>query len=415
MTPDLLYILKVNVALIPLYLCYLLLFNRFTLFQVRRWMLWGCLLTALLYPMVPAPEWGVHFSCLERAATLYGGILPGLVVVGSQGESLHTQGGFNGISWLYWAGVLFLMGRFLLQWISLFRLRSNCRKEQIGTTQIYHVAYPCSPFSFFRMIFLHPEEHNAQQIEEILTHERAHASQGHSFDMVAMECVTWLCWFNPFVWMFRRELRDNLEFLADHAVLQAGFAPKPYQYHLLDMACRGVQAVAASSVCNHFYVLPLKRRIRMMNAKDSRRWELLKCLFIVPLAALFIGLNQAGAIAGNGGTASDPFSKNEDVLTVVDFMPEYPGGVEGILNYISTHVRYPAEAQQAGEQGNVIVSLIIRKDGSVSDVKVERGATPSLNAEAVRVISEMPKWTPGQLKGNAVDVRYTLPIHFRLE
>ncbi|MGM9759779.1 MAG: energy transducer TonB [Parabacteroides sp.] len=154
----------------------------------------------------------------------------------------------------------------------------------------------------------------------------------------------------------------------------------------------------------------------MMNVKESHQWGTFKRLCMVPLAAVLVSLNPMEATAGLAGSVSDLVCVDDDVLTVVDHMPEFPGGIDGIMEYLSTHARYPEEAQKAGVQGNVIVSITIRKDGSVTDVKVERSVDPLLDAEAVRVVSEMPKWKPGQNKGKAVDVGgYLLPVNFRLE
>ena len=96
-------------------------------------------------------------------------------------------------------------------------------------------------------------------------------------------------------------------------------------------------------------------------------------------------------------------------------MPEYPGGQSALLQYLARTIKYPEESQRKGEQGKVTVSFIVNKDGSLSDYKVVTGVTPLLDAEALRVLKLMPKWTPGKEKGKTVRVQYTVPVTFRLQ
>lgn len=103
------------------------------------------------------------------------------------------------------------------------------------------------------------------------------------------------------------------------------------------------------------------------------------------------------------------------VFDVVEQMPSYPGGMGALMQYLSTHMNYPAEAQTTGAQGRVITSFIVEKDGSISDVKIKISVHPALDAEAIRVVKNMPKWIPGKQGGEPVRVKYTLPITFRLQ
>lgn len=107
-------------------------------------------------------------------------------------------------------------------------------------------------------------------------------------------------------------------------------------------------------------------------------------------------------------------STNE-VFVVVENQPEFPGGNAAMMKFLNDNINYPAEAQNNGIQGRVIVNLVVEKDGSLSDVKVVRGVNPLLDAEAVRVIESMPAWKPGTQRGEPVRVRFTLPVVFRLQ
>lgn len=105
----------------------------------------------------------------------------------------------------------------------------------------------------------------------------------------------------------------------------------------------------------------------------------------------------------------------DEIFQVVEDQPEFPGGMEALMKHLSKEIKYPKEAQDKGTQGRVIVQFVVRKDGSITDAKVMKPVDPLLDAEALRVVSEMPNWTPGKQRGEAVNVRFTLPVTFRLQ
>ncbi len=105
----------------------------------------------------------------------------------------------------------------------------------------------------------------------------------------------------------------------------------------------------------------------------------------------------------------------EEVFMVVENMPEFPGGTAELMKFLAKNIKYPAEAQQKGEQGRVMVQFVVGKDGKLSDIKIMRSISPALDAEAIRVIKAMPTWKPGTQRGQAVAVKYTIPISFRLQ
>lgn len=110
-----------------------------------------------------------------------------------------------------------------------------------------------------------------------------------------------------------------------------------------------------------------------------------------------------------------PEATDDKIFQVVEDQPEFPGGMEALMKHLSKEIKYPKEAQDKGTQGRVIVQFVVRKDGSITDAKVMKPVDPLLDAEALRVVSEMPNWTPGKQRGEAVNVRFTLPVMFRLQ
>lgn len=121
---------------------------------------------------------------------------------------------------------------------------------------------------------------------------------------------------------------------------------------------------------------------------------------------------HTGAIIAPGPTAED--GDEGEIFEVAETAPTFPGGEEALMKWLQKNLKYPADAQDNGVQGRVLVQFVVNKDGSIVDPKVVKSADPSLDKEAMRVVRAMPKWKPGQQRGKTVRVRYTLPVTFRL-
>jgi len=164
----------------------------------------------------------------------------------------------------------------------------------------------------------------------------------------------------------------------------------------------------------------------MMNQKKTPKTGMIKYLLILPLISAFVISSNAESMLNSDGQAINvqtpppsppPIIEGDEghVSMVVERMPQYPGGDEELFKYLATNIKYPSDAKEQNIEGRVICQFIINRDGSVSEVVVVRSITPSLDAEAVRVISAMPNWTPGEQRAQTVRVKYTLPINFKLE
>lgn len=457
MTPELAYFLKINVAIALFYAFYRLFFHKDTFFHWRRIALLGFFATSLLYPLLNIQGWIKAHEPMVAMADLYATIiLPEQVVTPLQEPAMDWQEVIIQFSKvIYWSGILLLATRFFVQLGSIIRLHLQCSKSTIQGVRVHLLKKETSPF-FFRWIFIHPQSHTESEISEIITHEETHARQYHSVDVLISEAMCIFCWFNPFVWLMKREVRGNLEYMADHRVLETGHDCKSYQYHLLELA----HHKAAANLSNSFNVLPLKNRIKMMNKRRTKEIGRTKYLMFLPLAAILMIISNiemvarttekfakemmgqvteevamhteatnipelptekiegaALPVAKQGKERMETQIKNVPdsvVFQVVEEMPVFPGGVQALMEYLSQNVKYPAEAHAIGAQGRVIVSFTVKKDGSITDTKVERSVNPYLDKEAMRVIAAMPKWKPGKQRGEAVNVKFTVPVVFRL-
>ena len=535
------YFLKINVAIALFYAFYRLFFYKDTFFTWRRVALLCFFAVSVVYPLLNIQTWITAQEPMVAMADLYADIVlpeftltPEKTTFDWKAILLQTAG------FVYWGGVALLAARFLIQLAGIIRLAFRSRKTKIGNTNVHLLKQASGPFSFFHWIFIHPTSHTEDELSEILTHEQTHANQWHSIDVLVSEIVCTFCWFNPFAWLMKREIRTNLEYLADNRVLETGHDSKAYQYHLLGLS----HHKAAATIYNSFNVLPLKKRIKMMNKKRTREIGRTKYLMFLPLAALLMIISNIEAVARTtkevardvieaveDNLTSDPTAPDMEVATetapletpapqqdkdklvtykgvvvdkdgkavegaeffvdgdyklpqgqsyvtgkngnfsfkafenakmiviwkkdgkmmgvpatvnkennsnmkivmdrewqnppaddpdnpvfeVVETMPEYPnGGMPGMMEFLSKNIRYPVNAQKNGTQGRVTVQFIVNTDGSISNIGILRRVDPELDGEAVRVISAMPKWKPGMQKGKPVRVKYTVPVMFRL-
>ena len=514
------YLLKVNLALMLLYGFYRLMVSRDTFFTLRRFTLWAIYGVALALPVLDIAWWIEDTPATATLAESYAvNVLPALEVY-AQGPTMTV---FDALGYVYWLGVGLLSLRMAWQLMGIVALARKTRVRRMGGMRVHCLDGCEGPFSFFRWIFVNPDRHTAVQLNEILTHEHAHVAQWHSVDTMVAEWFSIFCWFNPFAWLLKREVRVNLEFLADDKVLADGNARKAYQYHLLGLAYHPNHL----DVANNFNVLPLKKRIKMMNKRRTKQIGVAKYLLFAPLAAALLIVSNIESVArtvgrnvpmarslsdkaeqllqteianpspaaatlddmtatavdeaarpvkkltvsgtvrdtkgrpvvgatvvlrgSKRGTVTDkegryrlsgvpvgsavevkyigtgtvlftvkgsrrdvtlsvarPADKQQAAYDIVDQMPNFPGGKEAMMKYISGKVKYPITKAS----GRVVVQFIVDTNGAVVEPKVVRSVSPKLDQAALDAVKGMPKWEPGKLNGKPVRVKYNIPINF---
>ena len=453
---------------------------------------------------------------------------------------------------IYIIGVVLLVTRMLISIWRLSRMTAHCELHPLDHGRRIAVCDKVQqPFSWWNTVFM-----NRKDFEEgataLLTHELGHIRLRHSVDVVLVELLTALQWFNPTMWMLRADLHTIHEYEADQQVLSHGFNDIQYLTLLIRKAAHQSGYSLANGIVNQS---TLKKRITMIMKPQSNRWQWLRLAYLLPIVGVTLALNaetvtdvvykndepqkqvpvkkgkkdttiktnanqgiqvievieapeatdkektyettvketepnvaviilntkkkgeepllivdgkiatieqvralprdavarvatmrekaaiksygekaKYGAliittvkhqkeidneeyptrIIGANSTIDLGFAKPDNVFDEVDEMPQFPGGMAGLMQYPSTNVRYPEDAKESGAQGRVIVSFIVEKDGSISYARVTKPTYSSLDDEALRVVSNMPKWTPGKQNGEAVRVKYSIPVSFRL-
>ena len=466
------YLIKINVALMLLYGFYRLTVSRDTFFGLRRLTLWLIYAVALMVPALSLEYWVRDTPTMASMAHVYADTFYPVVVVKAQAPGITWMDMLLGI---YWAGVAVLSLRLVWQLFSIIRLAIISRKQEVEGITVHLLRGEGSPFSFFRWVFMYPSTLEGKQLHEVMVHECTHVSGLHFLDTLFSELFSIACWFNPFAWLMKQEVRMNLEYLADESVLSDGNARKSYQYHLLGLAYR--QPKDSAQIANNFNLLPLKKRIKMMNKRRTSEIGKAKYLLFAPLAGALLMVSNIESVAREIGEqipevaevqqkaeqalnadvavanptaeeanaaaeakkaeeakaaelakleaeqkaeakASDAIAPADTTKNVVydvtETLPQFPGGQGVMMKYLAANIKYPASAVKAKKQGRVIVAFVIQKDGSVTNARIVRSVDPELDAEALRIVKAMPNWTPGTQDGKPVNVRYTIPVVFSL-
>ena len=449
------YSLKVALCLTAFYLVYKLLLSRETFFGFNRAVLLGMAGVSLLLPLVrftveSAPEPVGGFVVVED-------IVMQAVAADAPGFSVTAAQVCFAI---YIIGVAFFACREVWSLLCLRRmLRGGRVVGRDGGVKTVVVKGDVSPFSWMGNIVISEKDYRDRP-EYILLHERAHIAGRHSFDILLCDVLIVFQWFNPAAWLLKAELQSVHEYEADRRVLSSGVNAADYQLLLI----RKAVGDKLFSMANNLTQSSLKKRITMMLKKKSNPWSRARMLVAVPVAAVAVvafatpkaeslsnviesesealvskvmpavkaqadGSSQgatemaaadaapvkAEAEAQPKADAPEAIVPDGDdkVYDVVEQQPEFPGGTSGLAKWLGDNIKYPAEAAKQGIEGRVIVQFVVGIDGTVSNVKLMRPVNPLLDQEALRVVTAMPKWTPGKQDGKPVAVKYTIPVTFR--
>ncbi len=271
------YLIKVSAIIAIFYLCYNLFLKRDTFFESNRWFFIIGLITAILIPLVVIPI----YITVQPQEFIYSGSNN----LTSLSETTVTPFNWNAvITTIYFLGVSIFAVRLLIQIYSLVSLIIRNRKQRSGKFIYVEVEDNISPFSFFNWIVFNPNQFKQTELEQIITHEKVHANQFHSVDILLIQIVSVVFWCNPLIWLYKKELHQNLEFIADNEAQKQSSCEKSYQHLLLKTSMPNYQM----ALTNNFYNSLIKKRIVMLHKNRSKNRNYLKFTLILPLLALFI-------------------------------------------------------------------------------------------------------------------------------
>jgi len=421
----LLYMVKASVYLAAFYLVYELFLGRDTMYRRNRIYILLSVIFSLILPLIRMPAWS------SFKLPLIGKVLSDVFIyadqgqMGSSGVDAAGRTWMQGIAGVYLAGIILFGIKFLIDLgeITALILRNKRRGNHIIRFQGFNTA----GFSAFGHIFVNGRLTD-EEAGEIIRHEQNHLDRNHSFDIIFLEVIKVLQWFNPVIHMFDRSLRAVHEYQADEGCLKRGVPLGTYQRLILNQVFKSKVFTVTSSFSSPTLI---KKRMIMMTKKRSNALANLKLLVVVPVIALVLvfisSCSQKNEPAGNSVEMAPPpppppppaaaASETQDTpFEVVDEMPVFSGGEEALINFVAKNTRYPEAAKAKGIQGKVVVRFVVEADGRIGSIRVLKGADPELDKEAVRVIGTLPAFEkPGIKDGKAVAVWFALPINFFLK
>ena len=515
------HLLPIAATVAVLWLVYRFLFRNSNRLHFNRFFLLTSMLLALAMPVLGLLS-GIE---VPQMATLkqnmFNGMMLKEVIVTPDGQPVLPEvtvitdvtpsrfSVWQVIGGIYLIGVVVMTLLFLIKLGRLVVLIIRSPKRKMNGCTAVFTGREQGSFSFFRYAIF-PNE-NVEP--DIMRHEMSHIGHHHSWDILFAEVMMILQWFNPFIYLYKKELQSLHEYQADRDVVATGVDKKNYMMLILQQCT----AVDFSGMSNNFSLILTKKRIKMITRNEKAKglwWRLLATLPVLAILMIantkvtaqeqkadehtfkvsispFEMLDDDGAPMqlmkdtifydddgsyfkfetsdsfqpesgepckkltitsynadgtprknffiteterrGDTSTYSiEPFtftlsehlfeqlldiatSEEDTVYQIVEEMPQFPGGENALMEYVSKNVVYPEEAKEKEIQGRVFIGFVVEKDGSIGEVKVLRGIGGGCDEEAVRVIKGMSKWKPGLQKGKPVRVSYQIPIYFKLD
>ncbi len=414
------YILEVTLCWLIFYGFYSLFLQKETFFKANRIYLVMSLLVGLCLPFININGQNIEPTFVQT----FQYSVENINIQMELSEKVFPT--FQEVLWtIYILGIFIFSSRLLYNFYLINQLLRTGVIVKKATHKLVISTENQPPFSFFNYLFISTDLLNKQEdSDKIIQHELAHIEGKHSLDVLLSEILCILFWFNPMIYLYKKNLQDVHEFLADSAVTKTT-SIKKYGHLLMRQALPSVQ-LALSNYFNHSQ---LKKRITMMTKKESSRWAYAKFALVFPILIAMTIIFSAYNYPTNFSTNDAGISQTDPIYKEVDEMPRYPGcediedkkeqqdcSNKNLLTFIYTNVKYPKAAQKAGTEGMTVVSFVVGKDGQLRDFKIVRDLENGCGEAALKAITmmEATKWIPGKKDGKNVSVLFNLPVKFKL-
>ena len=430
------YMLKVTCCWLIFYAFYFCFLKKETFFKHNRWYLLSTLIISTWLPMAGISRWSIFnnpsFTSFLQPITETGKnyeVFLETIVVQTRDQFWSMD---HVLLCIYLAGLLFFTFRFAWGIFQIGALKKKGKLESKNHYTLVRTNKKHLPFSFFHYLFWSDQiDISFEDRQHILKHELVHIQQGHSFDVMVVAFLKIIYWWNPIIHFYDNALRNQHEYHADETVLK-----NTQQYNYSKLLLRQKQNLQFSLV-NNFNQSQLKKRILMMMRTKSNQNVKLKYILALPLLlclSFFFSQENFALepthMPSNNTITNDSIPDKNGVIVFeeVDVLPIFKGcnlpsssveekkacSEQKLLQYIFSNIKYPQEARKKGVEGLVIVKFIIDKTGIVRDAEIVKSIGAGCDEESLRVVNNMPEWTPGEKDGKKVHVVYHLPIKYRV-
>ena len=311
------YLLKSVLISSVIYLFYKLFLQKETFFQSIRWYFLIGIILSLLLPLLIIPIYVevelTHPTLINQEAFI------GNTVLTQNINPLEVARSFNWtllFATIYFIGIVFLLLKFTIALFSLLSLIRKSKQIQKENYTLVETDQEVSPFSFFNYIVFSRNQFSKEELNDIIAHEKVHVNQKHSIDNIVVQLFLILQWINPFVWFYRNELIQNLEYIADKEAQNKAITPKKYQYLLLKTSVQK----KSFALSNNFFNSQLKKRIMMLQKSQTKKSNQVKYVLLIPLITVFLygfNIKEVYQIKDNQNTlnSSSPKTKEKPNLT----------------------------------------------------------------------------------------------------
>ena len=400
MTELIAYLWQSNFCLLIFFLGYLLWLRKEQCFNYRRIYLLSTCLLSLVLPLLQFPTASTQYlSTLDMPAI----DLVGLNLVPEAGVKWNLA---TTIPLIIYLSVALTLGGLMIRNLRRSRkMLDQCKrstdKYRGHSVLLTNGLFPSS--SYFNYLLLDDTlEIDENQKQLILDHELVHIKQGHSYDIILLELLKMVFWFNPVVWWINREIRLVHEFIADQKVAHKTNSQSYIQF----LAKQTLHQLNIPWV-HHFNNTLTLKRINMLRSSQppTRLWK------YGLLATIYVFLHVLVSCVDE-----QPVSDNteEDIFAMVDERPAPVNGMGEFYQELGTTLKYPAQARDLGIEGKVYLSFVVQKSGELTDIKVLKGIGAGCDQAAVAALSKVDAWKPGILEGKPVAVQMQIPIVFKL-
>lgn len=369
------YFISVHICLIAGFGFYNVFLEKQTYFMLNRIFLLGLAALSFCIPAIPVnPHLAVSIplDLVIRGETL-SQVAP---------QMWNDQIG-DWLKWTYFAGVFFKLGWLIIR---LLYIRNKIKKPA------HHAA-----FSFFKYKVI---DRNAANFEMIDYHEDVHIRQWHSLDILFFEIVAIVAWFNPVVYFYQRSIKRTHEFLADRETARHFGNNYEYASLILNRSLQYAPEMTNAFTDKHL----LKQRIAMLGRNTASKANLAKYFLLIPV---LLCLTSFSVLYKNPAATAEIGRKGS-------VAPAFPGGLDAFLGYLSKEVSQSDIFKAHHDQGKVLVSFIVDTDGNVVSPQVMDSPNANLNGEAIRIIQNSPRWSPGVQDGQLVRVRHEIKLGYQL-
>lgn len=362
------YMIKITAVYAAAWLFYWLLLSRLTSYKSNRFYLLAACLFAFIIPLLRL-DYFVEPQIISTSRIINN--MPAIPV--DTIANAYIPGEDNNpvpvvLITLFISGVVVCLLHFIMQLISFKKITANAVLiYTTGNIKLYHLDIDIMPFSFGRNIYVNRNRHTTSELNDIIQHEMIHAQQNHTVDVVIAECICMLNWYNPFAWLLKNAVKQNLEFLTDDTVLKNGIDKKSYQYLLLK-----VTGYSPVNIASSFKISSLKQRIYMMNKTRTSQRHLLKMLFVLPLIAFMM---LAFRNDGQTHIANTP-NKNDETFMLSELIYNIP---DADINQIITNTRDKSLLQS----GKPFTIKTIKNERDRLRLLLEKNGYSSISSHAI--------------------------------